>query len=271
MAITIKGIVKQFQAGITFQLSKRNSPLLIGFYRYLYKPKPGTLAAFLNAFSKAHTQLVAVQIGANDGFQNDPIHKFIKRDQWRAVLLEPQPYLFSHFLSPLHAKRATITPVHAALAKTDGTLSLYKVACHERWATGLSSFDRSTIEQHIESGHIEQKARKYGSTLPVDRSDWITTVEVPTISPETLCSRYNIESVDLLQIDVEGLDDNILYLWDVEKRPVQAVIFEHIHLPPERLMAVHTYLEKLGYVWKTYGANTLALHQNTKEWHHFVA
>lgn len=271
MATTIKGIVKRFQAGITFQLSKRNSPLLIGFYKYLYKPKPGTLAAFLHAFSRAHTNLTAVQIGANDGFQNDPIHKFIKRDKWRAILLEPQPYLFKQFLEPLHIKSPSVTPVHAAFSYADGTLSLFKVACNERWATGLSSFDRSIIERHIESGHIEQKARKYGSTLPTDQSDWITSVEVPTLSPATLCRRYNILQVDLLQIDVEGLDDSILYLWDLEQRPVQALIFEHIHLSPERLTAVHIYLERLGYVWKTYGANTLVLHQDVREWHHFTA
>lgn len=271
MQVTLKGLAKKFQAGITFQLSKRNSPLLMAYYRHIYQPKQGTLAAFLDAFSKGHPTLTAVQIGANDGFQNDPLHKFIKRDHWRAFLLEPQPYLHTKFLVPLYAHQPTVQPINAALASEDGEMTLYKIACEERWATGLSSFDRTYLQQQIDNGHVAEKAQKYGSTLPADRNAWIIETSVATISPDTLLTSYQIGAVDLLQIDTEGLDDEIIYTWNLSKRGPGVIIYEHIHLSPARSSALLAYLDQHGYSMRAYGANTLAIHCSNARWHAFVS
>ena len=60
------------------------------YYRYFYKPKD-VLSSFLNNLSKSKKgKIFFIQIGANDGQWNDPIYKFIRRDRWSGILIEPQ-------------------------------------------------------------------------------------------------------------------------------------------------------------------------------------
>ncbi|MCK7538606.1 MAG: hypothetical protein MZV63_50430 [Marinilabiliales bacterium] len=73
--------------------------------KQMYKPRPGTIEVFLDKYSREHKPVTFLQVGANDGFINDPLHKFIKRDNWNGVLLEPQPDVFNDFLVKLHRKR----------------------------------------------------------------------------------------------------------------------------------------------------------------------
>ena len=69
---------------IRFNMSASNNPLFIGFYRNFYNPKKGSLSDFLSQYSKSKPgNFTVVQIGANDGITHDPIHKFIKRDDWK--------------------------------------------------------------------------------------------------------------------------------------------------------------------------------------------
>lgn len=60
------------------------------YYRYFYKPKD-VLSSFLNNLSKSKKgKIFFIQIGANDGQWNDQIYKFIRRDRWSGILIEPQ-------------------------------------------------------------------------------------------------------------------------------------------------------------------------------------
>ena len=94
----MKKNIKKAIGTIRFKLSSENNPLFIGYYKYLYRPKKGSLEEFLNEYSKSKIDgLTVIQIGANDGITHDPIHKFIKRDKWNGVLLEPQPYVYEHY------------------------------------------------------------------------------------------------------------------------------------------------------------------------------
>ena len=108
-----------------FKLSASNSPLYTGFYKYFYEPKPDTLAEFIDFFSKNTPRVRVVQIGANDGFNKDPIHRFIKRDKWQGVLLEPQPKVFEKFLTKLHRNSEGIHAVNAALDYSNGSRHLF--------------------------------------------------------------------------------------------------------------------------------------------------
>ena len=96
----IKEKVKKRYKRAMFNLSANYSTVYTGFYKYFYKPKHGSLGEFINYFSERNPGLNVVQVGANDGFINDPIHKFIRRDKWQGVLLEPQPTVLSERLNP---------------------------------------------------------------------------------------------------------------------------------------------------------------------------
>ena len=106
---------KSLYKRIILALSANNNFLFTSFYRYLFRPGKNTIDEFTSLFSKHRNNLTVVQIGANDGINNDPIHKFIKRDHWRGVLLEPQKYVFEKYLKPLYRNTPGIYVMNAAL------------------------------------------------------------------------------------------------------------------------------------------------------------
>ena len=102
----LKNKYNSWHQGLRFRLSTNNSPLFIGFYKYFYRPSKGSLNDFLNQYSLSkQDSFTVIQAGANDGITHDPIHKFIKRDHWKGVLLEPQAYVFNKSLTKIYKKK----------------------------------------------------------------------------------------------------------------------------------------------------------------------
>ena len=71
--------------------------------------------------------------------------------------------------------------------------------------------------------------------------------QVPCLTFETLFSTYGIGRVDLLQIDTEGLDAEIIRLFDVPSRMPAIIRFEHKHLTQEIYDHTLASLIALGY------------------------
>lgn len=200
-----------------------------------------------------------MQIGANDGITHDPIHKFIKRDGWNGILLEPQKYVYDKFLSRLYKNQNGIETMHAALGYQDGVAPLYKIGfCDDRWATGLASFDKSTVVQAFTSGHVERQCRKRGIQIPHQSKEQIVVEEVPVISVGTLLSKFAVSEIDLLQIDTEGFDYEIIKMFDLSIVPICAISFEHMHLSETDRIECESYLTNHGFVLSHFGGNTLA-------------
>lgn len=258
----LKIYFRQLGPRIRFRLSASNSVLYLWYYRYIYKPKPATISAFLDAYSKKHEgRFTVVQIGANDGINHDPISKYIKRDGWQGILLEPQKDIHDKWLQKVYAKNTTIQTLCAALGAVDGTSTLYKVGWSGmRWASGLATFHRETLEEAYRSGHIAKVSRKYGLSIPTDEDVHIVEEDVIVISPPTLFARYQITDIALLQIDTEGFDFEVIKLFDISRTLPGAIVYENIHLSDQDAVACHKHLTANGYKVKDYGANTLAVH-----------
>lgn len=75
---------------LVFKLAASDNLIYLSFYKHFYRPSVGSLSEFIDKFSKANIGLMVIQIGANDGYNRDPYVKFIKRDKWQGILLEPQ-------------------------------------------------------------------------------------------------------------------------------------------------------------------------------------
>ncbi len=252
-------------------MSASNNPLFIGFYRNFYNPKKGSLSDFLSQYSKSKPgNFTVVQIGANDGITHDPIHKFIKRDDWKGVLLEPQPDVFNEFLTKIYAKNKGITPLCAAIGEKDGTQPIYKVGFSSmRWATGLASFSKEKIAQAFEDGIVASNCRRFGIEVPTDKSQWISHEDVQVIAPATLIQTYNLQHIDLLQIDAEGYDLEVIRIFDIPKTRPQAIIFENVGLNAADYAACLQLLEEQNYQLKKFGPNTLALQKPLGEFASF--
>ncbi|HMP99439.1 MAG TPA: FkbM family methyltransferase [Cyclobacteriaceae bacterium] len=243
-----------------FNLCANRNPVYIAFYKYLYKPKKGTLAYMLDKYSRNTANLTVIQIGANDGFNHDPIVKFIKRDNWNGVLLEPQPYVFDTYLKKLHQKSDQIHTLNAALNYEDGIRSMYNIAFSKsRWATGLSSFDKAVLYDAIDSGHVALRAKKEGILLPEKREDYIEEVQIACISPATLLKQYKIEKIDLLQIDAEGFDYEIIKMMNIAESKPGMIVFEDSHLNAEQLAECHNLLIANDYEIRKTSGNAVAI------------
>ena len=255
----MKRALQQFR----FQLSAKNNPIFLGFYRFLYRPKSGSLSEFLSDYSASRKgDFFVIQVGANDGITHDPIHKFIKRDKWSGILLEPQPVVYRNYLSKLHARSPEVETMCAAIGPEDGTMTLYRISFTEmRWATGLASFNRAQVEKAFSSGLVEKRCAKFGIEMPQDPESWIAAEKVQVISPQTLFSQHQVRRFDLLQIDTEGYDFEIIRLFDELETKPKVIVFEHTHLTNEDQHACDELLRENQYAFRKFNSNTVAMQQ----------
>ena len=208
------------------------------------------MSEFLHHYSKGKERLVFLQIGANDGFIYDPLQKFIKRDDWEGVLVEPQPNVHDNLLTKIHAKRPEIKTVNAALAEKDGSANLFTLSVSkERWANGLSSFNKQVLIDRIKDGTIQKKALKEGVRLPNenDFDAWIEPIKIKTISPKTLLEKFEGKQIDLVAIDTEGYDFEIIKLLDIKNLLPEVLIYEEVNFDTVKRKECREYLEALGY------------------------
>jgi len=243
-----------------FRLSANNHFFFRAYYKFFYKPKAGSLASTIDQISSAANEPIRVmQVGANDGITHDPIHKFIKRDHWRGVLLEPQEEVFNQFLSKLYQKDEGISTLNAALGPKDEQANLYKIAfSNKRWATGLATFNKQVLLDAFKDGRIERFAAKYGDQIPQDEIEWIHEDKIQMMSVSSVLKRAKMEAVDLLMIDTEGYDFEIIKLVIKENILPQYIIFEHHHFSEEEYKQCMSFLKIKKYNLKEFDGNTLA-------------
>lgn len=244
--MTLKQKIKPLIGSFRLWLLSNNFWVVSWFYRYIWKPKSDSFGEVLENFAKSHPTVFFVQVGGNDGFQNDPLYKFVKKNRWKGIVLEPQNKAFEN-LTKLY-KKDPVIPVNKALSDNDEPQKLYKVAfCEDRWATGLSSFIRSHLEARVKDGYIDNKCREKGIQPPADKADYIKAVEVACTSFSSLFSKHNVSQVDLLHIDTEGFDYEVIRLFDFDRFAPKLIAFEHIHLTDSDKKECMQYLKNIGY------------------------
>ena len=70
---------------------------------------------------------------------------------------------------------------------------------------------------------------------------------------------WNEKIIHVLQIDTEGMDDQIIYSSDIKSNAPLMINFEHIHLTKENEEKLHEYLNQAGYhVYKYSNSDTIA-------------
>lgn len=178
-----------------------------------------------------------VQVGANDGRTDDPIHQLVARYHWRGVLLEPQPEIFKKLVENYRSEPQLVLE-NVALAHRDDTLSLWTVANSDGL---LASFDRSAI------------AARYR-----DPSQ-IIEVPVQATSFRSLVKRHAISRIDLLVIDTEGFDFEVIKMALAEALLLPRLIrYEHLLLSRADHRACGDLLAQHGYRLLRDGIDTIA-------------
>ena len=219
-------------------------------WRTRLTPAPrSVLDPVLEAVSLALPQVRFIQVGANDGEQQDPLHDAIRRFGWSGIMVEPVPFVFERLQRTSGALPGVILE-NVAIAADDGEAPFHHLTPAgpggevPAWADGLGSFSLEVIRSHREAiPDIEQR---------------IVTTVVPTMTFDRLRATHGVDRLDVLHVDTEGYDLEILRLVDLDRlRPV-VVVYEHHHLSPAERAAAHALLEVAGYDLVEYGLDTWA-------------
>jgi len=208
------------------------------------------ISRFLLAFAEARPDAFFIQIGSNDGEQQDPLEPVIARYPWRGILIEPVPYVFER-LQQNRGGDPRLALENVAIAEADGSRPFYYLAKAEdrtglpRWYDALGSFRRDVLLTHV--------------SRIADIETRIQEMRVPCLSFESLCRKHGVTRVDVLHMDVEGYDWQLLQSIDLARWRPALLVFEHHHLEPAAYAACRAHLEQLGYSLMPERLDTLAV------------
>lgn len=207
-----------------------------------------------------------VVVGANDGKHHDPIYEYLVscNRKSRLVLIEPQKVLIS-FLEQNYRWHDDKYIVNGAIGEGD-IVTLYAVkkeywnkllvpyAVKSNWPiyrapTGITSSNKQ---------HVLDWARKY--LIEGNAEDAVMSFSVNCYNLEQVLTTLNLKGgVDVLQIDVEGLDDQVVFNSNIPKYKPKIIFFESAHLSAQRKKKCSDYLTSYGYDIHRAEENTIAI------------
>ncbi len=160
-----------------------------------------------------------VVIGAHFGVWLEKKINEHKKDN--ILLVEPVPYNFK-VLKEKFLNNKNILICTNAIFSENKTKDFYFVKENsisklgKHWASGIGSFDK----QHI----LNHKSKRF----QISEND-IDKIEIKFLTFDDLVKNYEINSIDNLQIDVEGAEFEILNSIDFNKIKIRSIQFESKH------------------------------------------
>ncbi len=250
---------KKFLRQVKLQIISMDFGFVRLYYKFFFTPKKNTLQFAIDELAKNKKDFFFIQIGGNDGYSKDPIFKFVKKYRWRGIIVEPQKIVFENQLKKIYKIERQIFLENVAIGKKPGIKKLYKISISEsRWATGLASFNKKTIEYQIKRNYVAGRAKREGIKLPRNTSDYITYENVCCATLGNIVEKYNINRLNLLQIDTEGYDFEIIKTIDFDKLRPEMISYENQHLSNKDKEMCEQLLRSQNYMIKNIGRDTLA-------------
>jgi FkbM family methyltransferase len=175
-----------------------------------------------------------IQVGANDGVSNDFLFEFVKKRNPAGITIEPLKEAHES-LKRNYENFPGVKTVNKAVHKYLRKVTLYKVnpsLLHElpAWASGIASLD-------------PQHHRRSGTP-----SDAIVSEEADAAPLMEILNEHDLpNTIDLLQIDVEGYDLEVLKQVDFSIVHPLIVRMEYINLPLPAVEEAVKLLKSHGY------------------------
>ena len=160
-----------------------------------------------------------VVLGAHFGVWLDDIIQKYKEDN--ILLVEPVPYNYK-ILKKNFEEFSNIHICTNAIYSSNKTDFFYYVKensiskLRKHWASQIGSFKK----QHI----LDHKSKRF----KIEESD-IIKEKIKFITFDNLVNKYSIDSIDRLQIDVEGSEYEILKSINLQKIKINSIFFETKH------------------------------------------
>lgn len=206
------------------------------------------VASLVDSLCPNNEAIYFLQIGANDGVSEDPLAFFRQRKEWSGFCLEPNPAIFPKLQNNLReAGNGNVQAIQVALGDTDGILPFFVVNAAKAKDLHLPWYMDKCSSLSLE--RLKAEISKCGSVIGKKIDDLIETIPVQVIPFETLCGRYNISRVDLLLLDVEGLDGKLLEQFPLERFLPRIVIVEWDKMTDAELKEIFDRFRRAGYCW----------------------
>jgi FkbM family methyltransferase len=229
------------------------------------RPSLISIDGFINYYAQNYSDVHCLQIGANDGVFDDPIHPYITKYRWKSLLIEPLRDIFESRLKKTYEGYDNVILENYAIDRVEGEREIYKIGfTDQKWALGLTGFNKENIQKHIDSGYIDRMAAKSNIRTPANREDYIIKEKVKTTSPSALLEKHDFRKLNVLTIDTEGFDFEVLKIMDFKTYHPDIILYESKHLSDEDFRASQQYLENYGYVLHWEKGNTLAIDKKVK-------
>lgn len=153
-----------------------------------------------------------LNIGANDGVDNDPIHPFLVMfPHWRGICIEPVHYNFEQ-LAFNYRNFPAIKLVQAAISQEQKPLYYIdeRACCDMNFVSQCCSCDREYVLKTL--GDL----RAFRPDIVSDDAEsyLIADTSIPCLSLDQLLQEQGVEQVDFLNIDVEGHDYDVFMEFD---------------------------------------------------------
>jgi FkbM family methyltransferase len=206
----------------------------------------------INHRLKGEKNILFIQVGANNGILDDPLRSlFLANKDWNGIFVEPVQYLFNE-LKKNYGEVKRFIFENIAIGNRGNIKNFYyvsRIAEKELatvipwWYSGLGTF----YKKHI----IKLLGKKI---LP-----YIITEKVQCFPLAYISKKYKIKKLDLLHIDTEGFDYFIIKQIDFLKLRPKVILFEHIHIPKDKIKILLELFIKEKYDVTQYGDNALAI------------
>ncbi len=221
------------------------------------RPIESEVERWLDNFSHINNKPVHfIQIGASDGLRWDPIRRFVIRDGWIGIFVEPLPHVFNMLkYNYAYVKNPQLIFVNAAISsKDDECMHIWSYS--DEFCTSLSLEDRLFYlrKSSLDKKKVEASLKDFHSI-----EDKIKCFEIECMSVNSLIRKYwNVNRIDLILIDAEGHDDEIIRAIDFDTIHSKAVLFESHNLG-DRKLEIHEFLSQKGYKILDLGGDSVAV------------
>lgn len=184
-------------------------------------------------------RLKIVQIGANDGSDQDPLQPFLNAHACDAILIEPMDHPYAS-LSDRYRGVSHIRTLQAAISDAPGVMQMHYVVngSGEPDLTLYSSFDLETVQRNLASSQARDPALK-------DHSIRSRTLEARTLG--SVLDEFGFQGVDAVVVDVEGFDHRIVTSFLNDGIEPRIIRFEYCNLTRREFNALRDLLLKKNY------------------------
>jgi FkbM family methyltransferase len=211
----------------------------------------------LHYIGQNYQNVSVIQIGAMDGLSFDDTRGFLDMYGWKSLLVEPIPDIFNE-LKENFKDRENYTFEQSAITENDGTVKMLTVP------------NEIIKEMDLHPGYKGMSAlyplkNGFGSDYQRDidvKEQFAVTIEVPSLTLNSLLKKHNIDYFDIFLCDAEGYDWSIFKQMDLTKYRPKFIRLEYINLTEDEKSSLMSKFLDNDYVVDVNGQDIDAVDKN---------